>query len=178
MIRRGTFIADVTYEHAAEVLDTLTGRTTVSLKPKEIVVVGSKIDRQDEGALSPAAVGGQDAIWLDLGGPLGIAPRQTLRITVLLPRLSVPRLPRAEDGRKYKMLVAPLILDADGRVIVSRPEITLEPGQFHSFDFERAELPPGEPGTNACKCALRSSGDSSPESPPASHRARPRARSN
>ncbi|MGI8997979.1 MAG: hypothetical protein ACR2GW_15055 [Pyrinomonadaceae bacterium] len=50
-LRRGNFILDVTFERrlletfddAAEIFDTLTGRTTVSFKPKEIVVVGTKI---------------------------------------------------------------------------------------------------------------------------------------
>lgn len=35
-----------TFDDVAEVIDTLTGRTTVSFKPKEIVVVGSKINEK------------------------------------------------------------------------------------------------------------------------------------
>jgi hypothetical protein len=95
----------------------------------------------------PAAssAGGQDAIWIDIGSPLGIVPGQTLRISVVNPL--APPLPD-EDGRKYKMVFAPLILDADGRVIARSDEITLDPGEFHSFDFNRADLPlAGEPGT-------------------------------
>jgi hypothetical protein len=142
VIRTGNFIADVSYEHTVEIIDTLTGHTTFGDKPKEIVVVGSKIDRGDEADFSPsAAVEGQDAIWLDVGGPLGVVPRQTLRITVLLPRL-------CEDEPSYKMTVAPILFDAEGIVIARRDEITLEPGQSYSFDFKRSELPPGEPGTD------------------------------
>jgi hypothetical protein len=76
---------------------------------------------------------------------LGIAPGQTLRISVLNPLAPAPP---GEDGRKYKMLFAPLILDANGRVIARSDEITLDPGQFYSFDFQRTDLPlAGEPGT-------------------------------
>lgn len=88
---------------------------------------------------------GQDSIWIDIGSPVGVASGQALRITVLNPLAPAPP---GEDGRKYKMLFAPLILDADGQVIARRDEITLDPGQFHSFDFKRADLPlAGEPDT-------------------------------
>jgi hypothetical protein len=77
--------------------------------------------------------------------PVGLAYGQTLRITVANPPPAAA--PRG-DLTKYKMLVAPLILDAEGRVIARRDEVTLAPGEFHSFDFKRADLPlPGEPGT-------------------------------
>lgn len=92
-----------------------------------------------------SSAGGNDAIWIDIGSPLGIVPGQTLRISVVNPL--GPPLPD-EDGRKFKMLFAPLILDADGRVIARSDEITLDPGESHSFDFKRADLPlAGEPGT-------------------------------
>jgi hypothetical protein len=45
------------------------------------------------------------------------------------------------------MLFAVTILLADGRVIAESEEITLDPGQFHFFDFKRSDLPvSGEPG--------------------------------
>ena len=76
---------------------------------------------------------------------VSLSTGQTLRISVVNP------LPPAEpgaDGRKFKMLVAATILDANGRVI-ARNEITLDPGQFHSFKFSRADLSvPGEAGTD------------------------------
>ena len=125
------------FDDEAEVVDTLTGRTTVSFKPEEIVVVGSKP--------SPAAGAPiPDSVWIDLGSPLGIAPDQVLRISVSNPLVPQP----GEDGRKYTMLFAPLILDADGQAIAHKGEIALAPGQSHSFDFTRADLPSaGELGT-------------------------------
>ena len=46
------------------------------------------------------------------------------------------------------MQFAVTILNADGGVIARSDEITLDPGEFHSFDFKRADLPlVGEPGT-------------------------------
>lgn len=77
--------------------------------------------------------------------PVGLAYGQTLRISVVNP---LPPAAPGEDGRQFKMLFAPLILDEQGRVIARRDEITLDPGEFHSFNFNRAEMPsPGEAGT-------------------------------
>jgi len=70
---------------------------------------------------------------------LTLTPGQTLRITV------ANQLPSGADGRKYKMLVAAIILDAEGRVIANAGEITLGPGEFHSFNFNRADLPGAGP---------------------------------
>lgn len=138
----GTDAIDITqqildaFDDSAEVIDTLTGRTAVSFNPKEF-----GFDKK------PSSTGGAvtDSVWIDLGGPLGIAPEQTFRITVFNP---LPPVPAGEDGRKYKMLFAPLILDTDGQAIAHADEIALGPGQSHSFDFRRADLAPsGEPGT-------------------------------
>src|SRR5262245_19738006 len=76
----------------------------------------------------------QTSVIQDLA-PVGLAYGQTLRISVANP---LPPAAPGEDGRKYKMLVAPLILDAPGRVIARSDEITLDPGEFHSFNFNRA----------------------------------------
>ena len=97
-------------------------------------------------APASSSAGGQDSIWIDIGSPiLGIAPGQTLRISVLNPLAPAPP---GGDGRKYKMLFAVTILDSDGRVVALSDEITLGPGEFHSFDFKHADLPlGGEPDT-------------------------------
>lgn len=126
------------FDDQAEVIDTLTGRTTVSFKPKEIVVVGSKPASAADAAIL-------DAVWIDPGSPVGIAREQTLRISVFNPLVPQP----GDDVRKYKMLVAPLILNADGQVIARQAEMALAPGQSHSFDFGHADLlmAGGEPGT-------------------------------
>jgi len=39
------------------------------------------------------------------------------------------------------MLFVVTILLADGRVVAQSDEVTLEPGEFHSFDFKPADLP-------------------------------------
>ena len=82
-----------------------------------------------------------------LGGiPLGFVRGETIRITVSNP--DQPRSQASSDGRKFKMLVAPLIVDAQGEVIAQSDEIEIEPGQFRSFDFNRDDLAlRGEPGT-------------------------------
>jgi len=141
---RGSEAFDITrqvldaFDDGLEVIDRQTGRTAVSSKPKEIVVVGSK-------PAPDAGSAGQDSVWIDLGSPVGIAAEQTLRIAVFNP---LPPAPPGEDGRKYVMLVAPVILDADGQVIARPGEVSLAPGQSHSFDFRRSDLPAaGEPGT-------------------------------
>jgi len=70
---------------------------------------------------------------------LTLTPGQTLRITV------INQLPDGGDGRKFKMLLAATILDVDGRVIANGGGITLGPGEFHSFNFNRADLPGAGP---------------------------------
>ena len=81
-----------------------------------------------------------------LGGvPVGFVPDESIRITVVNP--DQPQ-SQAGGGRKYKMLVAPLILNAQGEVLASADEVEIESGEFHSFDFSRNNLNrTGEPGT-------------------------------
>jgi hypothetical protein len=90
---------------------------------------------------------GTDPLVFFLGGiPLGFVRGETIRISVSSPDQAQSQAP--PDGRKFKMLVAPLILDAQGHVIAQKDEILIEQGQFHSFDFHRDDLPlAGEPGT-------------------------------
>src|SRR5882724_7782368 len=67
--------------------------------------------------------------------PVGLAYGQTLRITEFNPND-----PQAQggDGRRYKMLVAVLILD--GSVVAQSNEIVLPAGEFRFFDLDRAAL--------------------------------------
>jgi len=126
-----------TFDDSAEIVDTLSGRTLASFKPKEIVVVGTP---------QPLPiVGGNDSVWIDLGSAgVGFVPEQTLRVTVLNPFPPAPD----GDGRSYKMLFAFIILDTAGRVVARRAEIELDPGEFQSFDFTSVDLPvASEPGT-------------------------------
>ena len=77
--------------------------------------------------------------------PGGLVRGETLRISVLNPQ---EKGAGAGDGRKYKMLVAAVILDARGDRIAHRPETEVPASEFRSFDFSRDELPlAGEPGT-------------------------------
>jgi hypothetical protein len=67
--------------------------------------------------------------------PVGFVYGQTLRITEFNP--NDPQAPGA-DGRKYKMLIAVLILD--GSVVAQSNEIVLPAGEFRFFDLDRAAL--------------------------------------
>jgi hypothetical protein len=136
------------FPNTLEVIDKSTGQTVDGTS--NTVFFAERIARQSGSAnesisLPDPAAGGHDSIWIDIGSPLGIVPGQTLRISVLNPLAPAPP---GEDGRKYKMLVAVTILDARGQAIAHSDEITLNPGEFHSFDFKRTDLPlTGESGT-------------------------------
>lgn len=82
-----------------------------------------------------------------LGGtPFDFEAGETIRIRVSNPdQLS----PQAPDDRRFKMLVAPLILDAQGDVIAQLDEILVEPGEVHSFELHHDEmLQSGEPNAD------------------------------
>lgn len=89
-------------------------------------------------------VGAPDpSIIIVQSAPIGLARGQSLRVTGLNPYEPGSRAP---DGRKYKMLVAVLILD--GSEAAQSDEFIIEPGEFHSFDFDRDDLHlAGEPDT-------------------------------
>jgi hypothetical protein len=124
-----------TFEDSVEVLDNSTGQTSVhsGRGANEL----SLDDTAGKEHLNPKAFqiisAGQDYL-------IGIAPGQTLRVSTL--NTLEPAAP-GDDGRKFKMLFAATLLLSDGRVIAKTDEITLDPGEFHSFDFKRADLPRG-----------------------------------
>ena len=72
---------------------------------------------------------------------IGIGPDKTLRVSALNPLAPA-------DGREPASQIFQVTAMApDGRVIAQSDEITLAPGEFHSVDFRRADLPlAGEPG--------------------------------
>lgn len=77
--------------------------------------------------------------------PVGLVYGQSLRINALNPL--APAAP-GEDDRKYKAQFAITLFNENGGVIARSDEITLDPGEFHSFVFNRADLPlAGEHGT-------------------------------
>ncbi|MCI0390285.1 MAG: hypothetical protein MOB07_16165 [Acidobacteria bacterium] len=105
---------------SVEIIDNSSGRTTVGYtNPKSFQIISA----------------GKNSL-------IGFIPGQTLQVSALHP--DAP----GEDGRKFKMLFAVTVLLADGRVVAQRDEITLDPGEFHSFKLKRDDLPlAGEPGT-------------------------------
>jgi hypothetical protein len=75
--------------------------------------------------------------------PIGLAPGQLLRINVLNPHDD-------EKGPTSLKTVAVrvTVFDAHGNPLAQSSEEAIEPGRFHSFDFNRTALPlAGEPGT-------------------------------
>jgi hypothetical protein len=130
-----------TFEDTVEVIDTLTGGTTVGFSGgmNKLILDDSLGNEYLAPKTFQIISAGKDYL-------IGIVPGQTLLVSVLNP-LAPP--PPGADGRKYKMLFAPLILNADGQVIAQSDEVALDPGEFHSFDFKRADLPlAGAPGAD------------------------------
>ena len=76
---------------------------------------------------------------------LGIARGQTLRVTAFN---GMPAAVGDPKGGGLRVLVAPLIFDHDGNLLAEADEIAVEPGESHSFDFNRDDLElAGDPGT-------------------------------
>lgn len=74
---------------------------------------------------------------------LGIVPGQTLRVTMFNP--SEPGSPAGREPLRARVK----LYDAHGNLIAESAEVRIAAGQFHSFDFNRADLPlAGEPGTS------------------------------
>ena len=70
----------------------------------------------------------------------GFVPGQTLRVSLFNPN------PPERGSASVRAQVR--LCDATGNVLARSPEVELPPGQFRSFDFNRADLPlVGEPNT-------------------------------
>jgi len=120
-----------------ELIDDATGHTTllISQKPKEIVVVGS-----NSPAIAPARTA-PDLPVIVYGGRalMGLAYGQTLRVNAFYP--GAPADPQRQSVRARVSLYG-----SNGALLAQSAEATVAPGEFHSFDFDRAEIPAsGEP---------------------------------
>jgi hypothetical protein len=120
-----------------ELIDDVTGCATplISQKPKEIVVVGSN---------SPVIAAAHTLTDLPVivyadRALLGLAYGQTLRVNAFYP--GAPADPQRQSVRARVSLY-----DSNGALLAQSAEATVAPGEFRSFDFDRAEIPAsGEP---------------------------------
>ena len=85
----------------------------------------------------------QITIVQDLGA-VGLVPGQTLSITMSNPE---------DSGGSFQGHVK--ILDAGGRLVFETPEAEIAPGEFHSFEIDRADIAlPGDPRTGRFQAAI------------------------
>lgn len=94
---------------------------------------------------------------------IGIAPGQTLRVTLFNPLSSeATRGAHAQTGEISGQVK---LLDASGAVIAESGKVDLAPDTFRSFDFPREALAfPGEPGTDRLQLRIQPSlGSTSPQ---------------
>jgi hypothetical protein len=118
-------------------IDDATGHTTplISQKPKEIVVVGSK---------SPVSASAQTLTDLPVivyGGRalMGLAYGQTLRVNAFYPGAPA-------DPQRQSVRARASVYGTNGALLAQSAEATIAPGEFHSFDFDRADIAAsGEP---------------------------------
>lgn len=116
-----------------ELIDDLSGRTPLlaSSKPKEIVVVGSPPPPTRSGTQAELPVMVYAGRCL-----IGLTNGQTLRVNGVYPGDA------AESQRRSALVRARVSLfDAAGVLLVQSAEATIAPGEFHSFDFDRADVP-------------------------------------
>lgn len=120
------------FNDSLEIIDDATGRT---------VAVGgdgtNEIRLDDTSGSEKSRFGGFQIISAgkDRDYLTGIVPDQILRITV-----GNPSDPQPAGGRKGKFLVAPLIIDLDGRTIARDDEREISAGESVSFDFDYSRL--------------------------------------
>ena len=83
---------------------------------------------------------------------VGLTPGQTLRVSA-----AYPVDPVVAQQQALGTVVARVSLSgADGALLTRSPEATIAPNGFHSFDFDRAEIPgSGEPRTGRLQLRVR-----------------------
>ena len=120
-----------------ELIDDDTGHTTllISQKPKEIVVVGS-----NSPVIAPAQTLTELPVIVYAGRALmGLAYGQTLRVNAFYPGASA-------DLQRQSVRARVSLYGANSVLLAQSAEATIAPGEFRSFDFDRAEIPAsGEP---------------------------------
>jgi hypothetical protein len=73
---------------------------------------------------------------------IGLSYGQTLRVNTMYP--GDPSDPQRQSARAVRARVS--VYDANGALLAQSTEGTIAPGEFHSFDFVRADIPAsGEP---------------------------------
>lgn len=102
-----------------------------------------------EAMRGPMSRGGRDVL---IGGNardilMGIVPGQRLRVTLLNPPSA--RRPAEVSGHIK-------VFDKSGALIAQSEDVTIAPGTFRSFDFDREALAtPGEPGTDRVQLRIQ-----------------------
>lgn len=118
------------FHHAVEVIDDVTGGTSVSMGAGVNELTLDDTAGKEKSSAKPV---GFQIISAGRDGLIGVVPGQSLRLSASNP------LP-ADDGRRFKMLFAFTVLDATGAVMAQGDDVTLEPGQSHSFDVPYSQL--------------------------------------
>jgi hypothetical protein len=81
---------------------------------------------------------------------MGIVPGQTLRVTLFNPPATETETSPQPVGGHVK------VFDGRGNLIAQSSELAIPPGEFRSFDFDRAALHlAGEPGTNRAQVRIK-----------------------
>ena len=118
------------FHGAVEVIDDLTGGTSVSMGGGFNELSMDDTPGKENSSAKPA---GFQIISAGRDGLIGVVPGQSLRLSASNPL-------EAEGDRRFKMLFAFTVLNSIGTVIGQGDEITVEPGQSHSFDVPYSQL--------------------------------------
>ena len=112
-----------------ELIDDATGQTAVLVaqKPNEILVAGS------HSPVPPPAPVDLSVIVYANRGLIGLTNGETLRVNALHPGD-----PRGHPDGPMRARVS--LFDSNGALLARSGEATIGPGEFHSFDFDRAAI--------------------------------------